>query len=84
MRLNDGVVIETHGKPYFIAELNTSHFGNVETAKEMIDAAREALFMEPFALHHEFLAARGPVSAQAVGEPKQAQAWLARADLAGL
>ena len=51
---------------------------------DTIDAAREALFMEPFALHHEFLAARGPVSAQAVGEPKQAQAWLARADLAGL
>lgn len=45
---------------------------------DAIDAAREQLDMEPFALHHEFLAARGPVSPQAVGEPKQAQAWLAR------
>ena len=45
---------------------------------EAIDAARDQLDMEPFALHHEFLAARGPVSPQAVGEPKQAQAWLAR------
>ena len=45
---------------------------------EAIDAARAQLDMEPFALHHEFLAARGPVSPQAVGEPKQAQAWLAR------
>jgi hypothetical protein len=45
---------------------------------DAIDAAREQLNMEPFALQQEFLAARGPVSPQAVGEPKQAQAWLAR------
>jgi hypothetical protein len=45
---------------------------------EAIDSARGQLDMEPFALAHEFLAARGPVSPQAVGEPKQAQAWLAR------
>lgn len=45
---------------------------------ETIDAARATLFMEPFTLHHEFMAARGPVNAQAVGEPKQAQSWLAR------
>ena len=45
---------------------------------DAIDAAREQLDMEPFALHHEFLAARGPVSSQSVGEPKQAQAWLNR------
>lgn len=42
MKLNNGVVIENYGKPYFIAELNTSHFGNVETAKQMIDAAKAA------------------------------------------
>ena len=42
MKLNDGIVIENHGRPYFIAELNTSHFGKVETAMEMIDAAKEA------------------------------------------
>lgn len=45
---------------------------------EAINAARDGLDMEPFALHREFLAARGPVSPQAVGEPKQAAAWLAR------
>jgi sialic acid synthase SpsE len=42
MKLNNGVVIENHGRPYFIAELNTSHFGKVETAMEMIDAAKDA------------------------------------------
>jgi len=42
MKLNNGVVIENYGKPYFIAELNTSHFGKVETAKEMILAAKAA------------------------------------------
>lgn len=45
---------------------------------ETIDAAREQLFMEPFALHQEFLAARGKVASNAVGEPKQARAWLDR------
>jgi len=43
---------------------------------DTIDKAREQLFMEPFDLHRRFLAARGPVDSQAVGEPKQAQAWL--------
>jgi sialic acid synthase SpsE len=42
MKLNNGIIIENFGNPYFIAELNTSHFGNVETAKRMIDAANEA------------------------------------------
>lgn len=28
--------------PYVVAELNTSHFGNIETAKEMIRAAKKA------------------------------------------
>lgn len=42
MKLNNGIVLENYGKPYFIAELNTSHFGNVETAKQMITAAKEA------------------------------------------
>ncbi|WP_260928794.1 hypothetical protein [Novosphingobium sp. 9] len=45
---------------------------------DAIDDARETLAMEPFDLHREFLAARGPVKSDAVGEPKQAQAWLAR------
>lgn len=42
MKLNDGTILENHGKPYFIAELNTSHFGKVEIAKEMIVAAKAA------------------------------------------
>lgn len=45
---------------------------------EAIDDLRDQLAIAPFARHQEFLAARGPVSAQAVGESKQAQAWLDR------
>jgi hypothetical protein len=45
---------------------------------EEIDAMRDTLFLEPFALHAQFLASRGRVSAEAVGEPKQARAWLDR------
>lgn len=45
---------------------------------EEIGKAREQLGLPPFALHAEFLASRGPVGPEAVGEPKQAQAWLDR------
>ena len=45
-----------------------------------IDAMRDTLGLEPFALHREFMAARGPAAADAVGEPKQALAWLERMD----
>ena len=45
---------------------------------EEIDEAREALGMEPFALHREFLAERGKPGAEAVGEPKQARTLLSR------
>jgi hypothetical protein len=45
---------------------------------EAIDKAREQLSMSEFTLHREFLAARGPVRSDAVGERKQAQAWLDR------
>ncbi|MDR7154563.1 hypothetical protein J2W40_001375 [Sphingobium xenophagum] len=48
-----------------------------DTADE-IDELRTTLGLEPFALHQEFVAARGPVSSDAVGEPKQARAWLER------
>ncbi|MFD1786714.1 hypothetical protein ACFSC3_03915 [Sphingomonas floccifaciens] len=41
-----------------------------------IDTIRERFGMERFALHSEFLAARGPVGPNAVGEPKQAALWL--------
>ena len=43
---------------------------------DMVDQLRDQLSIEPFALHARFLASRGAVSAHAVGEPKQAQAWL--------
>ena len=45
---------------------------------EEIDELRELLGMEPFALHREFLEARGPVKSSAVGEPRKARAWLER------
>jgi len=51
----------------------------LEELAETIAELREQLMIdEPFALHAEFTAARGPVRAQAVGEPKQARAWLER------
>ena len=45
---------------------------------EEIAALRDTLGLEPFSLHREFEASRGPVSAQSPGEPKQAKAWLER------
>lgn len=41
-----------------------------------VDQLRESLHLEAFGLHQEFRASRGPVQSSAVGEPKQAQAWL--------
>lgn len=45
---------------------------------EEIDDARARLGLPLFALQQQFLAARGPVGPSAMGEPKQAQAWLER------
>lgn len=53
----------------------------IEALSDLADEiaeAREQLFMEPFTLHDEFMAARGKPPANAVGEPKQARAWLER------
>ncbi|MBT2187791.1 hypothetical protein [Sphingobium nicotianae] len=53
----------------------------IETLTEIagaIDDLRETLAMPPFELHRAFMAARGKVSSHAVGEPKQARAWLER------
>ncbi|WP_421854080.1 hypothetical protein [Novosphingobium sp.] len=47
-------------------------------AEEIAELREQLLLDEPFTLHQQFLAARGPVRAQAVGEPKQARAWLER------
>lgn len=51
---------------------------NLTDLADTIDRMRDQLMLPPFELHREFMAARGPVSSQAVGEPKQAQAWLDR------
>ncbi|RYE02032.1 MAG: hypothetical protein EOP61_09555 [Sphingomonadales bacterium] len=45
---------------------------------EEIDDMRDRLGLESFELHAEFIASRGRVGSHAVGEPKQAQQWLAR------
>lgn len=54
---------------------------NLQDIADEIAQARETLFMEPFTLHDEFLAARGKPGAHAVGEPKQARVWLERLKL---
>lgn len=43
-----------------------------------IGKLRDQLGLPAFELHPQLLAARGKPAASAVGEPKQAQAWLAR------
>lgn len=40
--LKDGKTVSDYGRPYIIAEVNSSHNGNVDTAKRMIDAAIDA------------------------------------------
>lgn len=45
---------------------------------EEIDQLRDQLGLEPFALHADFEASRGPVRSNDPGEPKQAKAWLER------
>jgi len=49
---------------------------NLAEIGETIDTLREQLGLPIFELQQRFLAARGPVRADAVGEPKQAKAWL--------
>lgn len=39
--LANGIKIQNYSKPYIIAEVNSSHNGSVETAKEMIKKAKE-------------------------------------------
>ena len=41
IRLNNNRLIGLGHKPYFIAELNTSHFGDVLKAKKMIDMVKD-------------------------------------------
>ena len=55
---------------------------NLIELADAIDSHRDKLGLPPFALHEEFLASRGRVSSSAVGEPKQARAWLDRLEAA--
>jgi len=40
--LRNGVIVSEKSKPYIIAEVNTSHNGKMDVAKEMINSARDA------------------------------------------
>lgn len=51
---------------------------SLNAVSQAINEVRERLAMPSYELHQEFLASRGPVGAQAVGEPEQAQVWLDR------
>lgn len=42
IELNDKEILEDFGVPYIVGEMNTSHFGNINTAKQMIDEAKQA------------------------------------------
>ena len=42
IKLNDNRLIGDFQKPYIVAELNTSHFGNISIAKKMILKAKES------------------------------------------
>ena len=65
-----------HGKDKAQIAKAASTVAELTELGDTIDQLRDQLSLEPFALHARFLASRGPVSAHAVGEPKQAQAWL--------
>ena len=39
--LRDGTVISDYGRPYIVSEVNSSHNGSMEQAKQMIDASAE-------------------------------------------
>jgi hypothetical protein len=54
---------------------------NLDEISRAIDQARSQLDMPSFELHRQFVGARGRADPQAVGEPKQAQAWLDRLDI---
>ena len=42
IKLNDNCKIGEFQKPYIVAELNTSHFGNISIAKKMILKAKQS------------------------------------------
>jgi hypothetical protein len=65
-----------HNGDRWTREAARSIVDNLNEVGDAIDVAREQLGMPPYELHRQFLASRGPVGPHAVGEPKQAQAWL--------
>ena len=40
LRLNNGTIIGNYKTPYLVAELNTSHFGEIDQAKKLIHQAK--------------------------------------------
>lgn len=42
IKLKNGYIIGNHSKPYFIAEVNSSHSGDIDTAKKMCLKAKES------------------------------------------
>tara|TARA_A200000113_G_scaffold220312_1_gene230279 strand:+ start:83 stop:1117 length:1035 start_codon:yes stop_codon:yes gene_type:complete len=42
IKLRDLFELGDYSSPYFVAELNTSHFGKIEIAKKMVDEAKKA------------------------------------------
>lgn len=42
INLNDSNELRNFGNPYIVAEMNTSHFGKIDNAKEMIHEAKNA------------------------------------------
>ncbi len=41
IKLRNSFVLGDYARPYIVAEVNTSHFGKIEVAKELIDKAKE-------------------------------------------
>lgn len=42
IQLRNSTTLGDYNKPYIVAEVNTSHFGNINIAKKMIDEAKKA------------------------------------------
>jgi N-acetylneuraminate synthase len=42
IKLSDSTILGDYGKPYIVAEVNTSHFGEIDLAKKMIDSVKES------------------------------------------
>ena len=40
IKLKDSTILQDYGNPYIVAEVNTSHFGDISIAKQMIDNAK--------------------------------------------